>query len=390
MGRALPDGVNPRTHTAECLKSPVSKKIEQTLKDNPEDFFLANRGSTILVDSLEYDPKTGRCVMTITDTDNHGLADGATTDAVLAKVQTQFARELLEKTDATWRDVLDGVTNGKGTVEMPEALLSGRIHLEVIVNLTDRTRLANLVEGRNTSRQVKGWSMADFKGEFDWLKAIIDATNSPFMGKVGYEENSSQDLNILDILSVLTLFHPEFDEEDEMGQEKAPVMAYANKGRMDARLADNKLREGYKKLTPIVGDILKLWEYTYANFEAAYDAAFGVKSRLGRREGVIPVHDNPIELPLTGLKSNYKLPAGYVFPLLAGFRALVKYNGSKVGWAVDPFAFFDKYGKRLVSELMSQVEGQGGNPNVAGKRKLVYTAIHAKAQIFLNAEKGKE
>jgi hypothetical protein len=44
---------------------------------------------------------------------------------------------------------------------------------------------------------------------------------------------------------------------------------------------------------------------------------------------------------------------------------------------VDPFQFFDKYGKDLVAQLMEQVDNVGGNPNVAGKRKQVYTAIHA-------------
>jgi len=388
VGRTVPDGVNPRSHDPECLKSPVAKRIEQTISDKPENFYLANRGSTLIAESLEFDPKNGEVELTITDPDNQGLADGATTDAVLAKVQTMIAREALERKDASYTELVNGIKEGKkmDVSKLPDILKHGRIHLEVFVGLDDRSRIADLVEGRNTSRQVRGWSMADFRGEFDWLKNILEDEKSPFRSKVGYEENSSMDLNILDILSVLTLFHPEFDEKDEMGKEKAPVVAYANKGRMDTRLGDEKLRQGYTRLAPLVPDILRLWEYIYANFEIAYDSAFGAKARLGRREGVTPRHDNPLELPLTGLKSNYTIPNGFIFPLLSSMRALIAYRGDKTGWKTDPFAFFDKYGKRLVSELMEQVEGVGGNPNVAGKRKLVYTALHAQARLALNDE----
>jgi len=387
VGRILPDGVNPRSHDPECLKSPVAKKIEQTIIDKPEDFYLANRGSTIIAEEVNFDAKTGEVEIVIVDTDNQGLADGATTDAVLAKVQTQMARELTDNKGANYAEWLESIKNNNkiDMSKVPEVLRNGRIHLEVFVGLDGRERIANLVEGRNTSRQVKGWSMADFKQEFDWLKEVIDAEKSPFAGKIGYEENSGKPLTVLDVLSILTLFHPEFDQKDEMGKDKAPVVAYANKGRMDKRLEDETLRAGYKKLAPLIPDILQLHDYVYAGFEAAYEAAFGQKARLGKRDGVKSyLMGQPLELELTGLKSNYLIPSGFIFPLLASFRALVVYRGDKTAWKLDPFAFWDQHGKELVMELMEQVEGQGGNPNVAGKKKLVYTALNNKAKIALN------
>lgn len=381
VGRSMPDNVNPRSHDPECLKSPVAKKIEQTIMEKPEDFYLANRGSTIIAESYEFDPKTGNIELTIADPENQGLADGATTDAVVAKVQTALAREVLEKKDGSYTELVS--SGGK----VPETLKNGRIHLEVFIGLDDRTRLANLVEGRNTSRQVRGWSMADFRGEFEFIKDILEAKDSPFVGKIGYEENSSQDISILDVLSIITLFHPEFDQKDANGTDKAPVVAYANKGRMDARLADETLKKGYRELSPLVIDILKLHDYVYAGFEKAYDSVFGPKARLGRRPGVESrLMGNPLELPLTGMKSNYVIPSGFVFPVLAALRALVTRRGEKIYWKTDPFEFFDKYGKNFVAELMEQVDNVGGNPNVAGKRKQVYTAIHAKARLDLNDE----
>lgn len=388
IGRATPDGVNPRSHDPECLKSPVAKQIEATITDSPDDFYLANRGCTLIVEDCQFEPKSGNVTLTITDPENQGLADGASSDAVLAKVQTRLARELLQNKDANFNQLLDGIgSGGKSDLKMPDVLSNGRIHLEVFQNIGDRSRIANLVQGRNTSRQVRGWSMSDFKGHFDWIKEVIEKDGSQFKGKVGYEENSGQDISVLDIMSELTLFHPEFDLKDDTGKDRAPVIAYSNKGRMDGRLTDETLLAGYKGLSPLIPDIIKLYDYVYANFERSYDQAFAPKARLGRREGVESrLMGEPYELPMTGIKSNYIIPNGYIFPLLAAFRALVSYRAGKVSWKVDPFEFYDKYGKDLVAELIEQVDGQGGNPNIAAKRKLVYTALHNKAKILLNDE----
>jgi hypothetical protein len=382
IGRTAPDGVNPRSHDPECLKSPVAKQIEQTILEKPEDFFLANRGSTLIADSVFFDGKTGDVEVCIIDPENQGLADGATTDAVIAKVQTQLAREFLENREASYIQLLD-VKGGK----IPEILKNGRVHLEVIENLDDRDRIANLVQGRNTSRQVRGWSMADFKGVFDWIKDILE-NDDEFKNKVGYEENSPKDVSILDIISLITLFHPEFDEKDEAGTDKAPTVAYANKGRMDSRLLDPELLKGYKNLIPVIQDTLRLHDYIYVNFEKAYDQAYKGKSRLGRRRGIESrLHDKPLILPLTGLPASYVIPSGFMFPLVAAFRALISHKGQKgCHWRLDPFEFWDKYGKVLVAELMEQIDAQGGNPNVAGKRKLVYTALYSKARICMSDE----
>lgn len=385
-GRIIPDDVNPRSHDPECLKSPVAKKIENTIFEKPENFFLANRGSTLIVESLNYDTRTGMVELTIIDPENQGLADGATTDAVISKVQTALTREILENKNAEYRELLEEVRKTKDESRIPEILRNGRVHLEVYVGLTDRMQMADLVEGRNTSRQVKGWSMANFKGQFDEIISVIESANSPFKGKIGYEENSSQEVNILDVLSTLTVFHRQFDGKDENGQEMAPVVAYANKGRMDARLNDTELRKGYLALTPIILDALKMKEYIKANMENAYLKAFGVNARFGSRDGISPRHDNPVVLPLTGLQVNYVIPDAYIFPLLAAHRALVVYKGEKAFWRIDPFVFFDKYGPELVSELMAHVKDSGNSANAAGKRKLVYTALHAKARLCLHEE----
>jgi len=366
QGRKLPDEVNPRSHDEEALKSSLARSIETTLLESPEDFFLANRGATILAEELRYDPDKGIVELSMTDPLLQGVADGATTDAVLAKVQ---------------RDIQAGTAKRESDGEAVSFnnLRRGRIHLEVIVGLSSKERIDSMVLGRNTSRQVKPWSMSDFRGTFDWISEILEAPTSQFTGKIGYEENAGKQLTVLDVLSLLTLFHSEYDEK-----RKAPTVAYSSKGRMDARLNDSTLQVGYMALAPLLKDILNLHDCVYAGFENAYKEARNGKAKLGKRQGIEQkVH----HLPLTGVEVNYVIPSGLIFPLLASLRALVGYDkGGKAYWKADPARFFEKYGGELVATLIEHLEMFGGNPNTAGKKKPVYTALHDRARLLLSEE----
>ncbi len=366
LGRKLPDKVNPRSHDEEALKSSVARSIETTILESPEDFYLANRGATILAQCLRYDPEKGLVEVTVVDSSLEGIADGATTDAVLGKVQRDIAAG-----KATSESLPEGVTL--------ESLSRGRIHLEVIVGLTSKDRIDAMVLGRNTSRQVKPWSMSDFRGSFDWIREILETPSSDLAGKVGYEENSGKSTTVLDALSLLTLFHREFD-----GKGKAPTVAYSSKGRMDARLNDVKLQPGYKGLSPILADILKLHDHIYASFESAYRQAKDGKAKLGRRAGI---ENKKHRLHLTEREVSYVIPSGLIFPLLASLRALVGYKASgEAYWKTSPTQFFDKYGAELVGALIEQLDMLGGNPQTAGKKKPVYTALHDRARLLLAEE----
>jgi hypothetical protein len=230
--------------------------------------------------------------------------------------------------------------------------------------------------------------MSDFEHRFDWIQKILERESGPFKDRVGYEENAGKELTILDVLSILTLFHWEYDGKGGGASErrKAPTVAYSSKGRMDARLKDETLLPGYMALALILEDILRLHDHVYANFETAYNTAFGPKAKLGRRQGVESrLNKTPLTLPLTGSQSNYVIPSGLIFPLLASLRALIEYDDKKQAhWKINPTEFFDRHGPDLIGCLFEQVDLLGGNPNTAGKKKAVYTAIHNEARLLVD------
>ena len=368
-GKLFPDEVNPRSHADECLVGSLPKAIEETLRENPSSFEFVNRGALLLVDKLRFHPSNSKVYVTLTNNDSTGLADGATTDAVIAKLQRKA------RTDPLLR----------------AQLAKARFHVEIIEGLDERALLSRIVLGRNTSRQVKSWTIADFNGVFDWLKDLLEREDGPFRGRVGYEENSGNAVKILHIISYLTCFHPVYNEHLTDGGQRAPTAAYCSAGIMDKRFADDTWAPGYKALKPVAEDILKLHDHLHINFHVAYDRwvaqSEGKQGKLGGRSCIEShLKDGGIELPLTRGTALYGVPDGLIYPLLASFRALLKfrvYGGElRAEWKTQPRAVFDVYGSALMCRLMEQLKFFNGNPNAVGKSRLVYASLHDQMQVI--------
>lgn len=358
----VPDDVNPRSHDEQCLKSSVAKAIEETLREFPEDFWLANRGGYLLAERVKFDPAKSVVEIVLANRDIHGMADGATTNTVIAKLQ----KELQDTSDE----------------QLAEALSRARFNLDVVVGLQEPDRIAKLVAGRNRSVQVREWSLADFKGQFDWLKAAIERPGGPFNGRIGWEENAGLPFTVLDVISLMTLFHPAYGNAS--GRRKAPTVAFSSKGTADRRLIDEKMAPGYQQLRPVLEDILTLHDYVHSHFDQAYERYnkeyHNKGSKLGKRKGV---ESKKMTLPLTGMESEYRIDKGLLFPLLNALRALLKFDNGNARWAASPQDFFDRYGFELMSTLIEHYELARGNPATVGKTALVYTALYNQAQLFL-------
>jgi AIPR protein len=359
----VPDRVNPRSHDEACLKSKVAKDIEQTLRDEPQDFWLANRGGFLLVDRVKFDPERSQLEIALTDDTIHGIADGGTTNAVIAKLR----REANETKDEV----------------LVESLRVARFNMDVVVGLSEHDRVAKLVQGRNRSVQVKEWSLNDFRGGFDWLKDYIDRPDGPFRGKIGWEENASAPWSVLDLISVMTLFHPTYSSREKRRRGQ-PTAAFSAKGGGDKRLLSDDMADGYKSLKPVLEDILRLHDNVYAGFEPAYEEynleVNGKRSKAGRRRGI---ENRAIVLPMTGTASEYRVDKGLLFPLLAAHRALLEFGDAGVQWREAPQPFFDEFGPDLVGRLIEEYEKLGRNPATVGKNKSVYEGLFEKAENIL-------
>lgn len=361
----IPDRINPRSHEKIKARSRVPKAIQETLEVCPKLFHLLNRGCLILAKSAWYDNKSRTLHFIVESENEHGMVDGATTDRVLA----QLKRE---------RNIADFSTLKPR--EIPAEFKESYIHLEIIAGkINDDTRI-KLADARNTSEQVKEFSLEDLGGGFEWLKDVL--RNSEFRGKIRYRENEPKPVDVRTVLGLLTLFHPNWKDN------KDPLVAYTGKGTVIELYRKPEWRDRYEKLAPVTVDILRLYDHIHVNFQRQYMTAYGPNSKLGRRSEVRYI--NSVELakplPLTGAKTQYVLTDGWLYPLLAAFRMLLKWprgNKAQVTWAENPFEYFDKHGHALVSDVVEQSEELGSNPNAAGKSRMLWSGLRIKVENHL-------
>lgn len=341
--RHLPDeledwrGINPRDSNTQSL---VSQKIRTTLDEAPENFLLRNRGLTLLVERANFDNKTNEVSLEFSNPGLHGLLDGGHTYEVI-------------------RDFM------KSLPEEDRKELNALVKLEIIEGISERDAAINIVAARNTSAQVKDQSIANLHGYFDKIKKVL--ADRAYLQDISFKETEYDDegnrktIDIRDILSYLVCF-----DAERFSNDSHPILAYSQKNQVEKYFEEKqKELDKYVDLLPI---ILELHDRVYANLPDAYNRKTGGK--FGRLTGVKYTGDNSrmsnTALTFIDGESAYRIPSGFIYPVLAAFRSAIKIEKGKAIWKVDPLKLLDD----LVEELAQQVGKQAiefRNPNKLGK-----------------------
>jgi len=362
MHGLLPDDVNPRSH--EKLSGRVPDAIEASLKDQPKVFHLYNRGILVLAKHCRYDNRTKKLHIVISSPEDGGLVDGATTDRVIANAKNAITLEDFANLPED---------------QIPENLRDAHVHVEIISGEIG-DMLVPLAGARNTSNQVKEFALENLGGGFDWLKDVIEA--SEFAGRVRYRENDPQPVDIRTILGLLTMFHPKWTELN-----KEPVIVYSAKGTVLDFYRDPEWKPGYLALRPVVLDILSLYDFIHVEFQTQYikyKADGGSGSKFGGRKEIRYNNGKPFTLPLSKAQTKYLIPDGWLYPILASFRMLLKFpadGAGEVQWVTDPQDFFSAHGQELVGDVVEQSEGLGRNPQSTGKSRPLWNNLRKSMEL---------
>jgi hypothetical protein len=352
----LPDDVNPRSH--DEMSGRVPKAIEGSVASNPEDFHLLNRGILILAQSCTYDNNTKMLEIRIDDPEVGGIADGGTTDRVLARMLDANVLKNQKKT----------------AEEMIRSLKSAFVHVEVISGAFTN-KLVALAGARNTSNQVKEFALDNLDHKFDWLKDVIE--NSPLAGRIRYRENDPEAVDIRTVLAILTMFHPKWDAE-----QKEPVVAYSGKGGILSYFRDDEWLPGYLQLKHVVVDILELFDYVHEHFQEQYIAFNRAVKDSGAKFGKRREVGKGKVLQITNTEVSYSVPDGWLYPVVASLRMLLNFGDPKgAGWKLDPFMYFNKYGYELVGDVMEQSANYGYNPQTVGKSRPVWAGLRGRVKL---------
>lgn len=310
----------------------VPREIRTTLTELPDWFVAYNRGLALLASDVQYDNKANRVALTFKNKQEHGVFDGGHTLAVILNER-------------------NNQTNGDAQTE-DQAFC----RLEILTGVPPGT-ITELVEARNTSRQVASKSLLNLDGRFKELK---DALGPQITSQIAWKENEEAPIDVRELIALLTAFN-----RDHYNDVKHPIVAYSGK---EACLKQFEASpDTYRKLYPIASDILELWETIQAVVPDQYNKETG--GRFGKLKGCTPLK-KPRLLPIIDGVTSYPFPNGYLYPIVAAFRPMLEEKHGVYTWGkgVKPVAIVQQgFATKVFSGPIFNSIQTYHNPNRTGK-----------------------
>ncbi|HKC65054.1 MAG TPA: AIPR family protein, partial [Pyrinomonadaceae bacterium] len=346
------------------VKGAITKRICDSLGTDDGRFHLLNRGITLSVKGVDFDNKRSLLTLNIPEGDVYGIIDGGHTYKALTTVVNSIHE----------------ADSNNGDEEEFSILPNQYVHLEVLEGIEGH--LADIADARNFSLQLKAWTLANYRHEFEWF---LDALGDDYRKYIKVSENDEEPVGILDLIQVMCAMNPTL-----FPQSKPPVDAYNSAGKcLDYFIAKERVNpdpNGFRKLEPVCRDIVGLNDYIRFNWKKKYNVEdeSGKRGRLGGRTEVQKRKRNrkalatyyfldPTKEPVQG---DLPIEKGLSIPVLSSLRALLEEHNGKFRWTINPFTFFDEHGTDLVKIVMDASESKGGDPHSVGRDSQVYNYLY--------------
>jgi hypothetical protein len=327
--------VNPREVNN---KTAVFKAITGTLAQEPERFHERNRGITIVANTLNYDDKKQEVVLMLSNKEVHGVVDGAHT-----------LRAILDSQDAD---------------EPPK---TASVFIKVVTGI-EASEIAEIAGGLNTSQQVDLKSLENLREHFDLLKRRLEG--QPYADKIAYKMNEDKPVDVREVLYYLAVF-----DRSVYDDKTHPVALFGRKEGIVRRFAEQAAEaEGagnsFDILISKAPEILRLRDLiekrVLANVDGHYKA--GRDSRMRSKHH----KDNP--LVFLDETVDGRVPLGWIMPLLAAFRANVKWNKPKgsFSWIMDIDELLESCIEDLVVGIKEMHAQENSRPEYVGRNALAW------------------
>jgi hypothetical protein len=373
----LPDGLpldaNPREPN---VNRPVYRAVSRSLRQEDDSvegsFHLKHRGLTIVASSV--------------------------TKA------TESRPDGLDVFDLHFGDGVYGIVDGGHSYEIVrEAASAGAIpedeyiKLEVMTGLPTDTLVTEIAGGRNTSMQVQAKSLLDLNSEFQFLKDALAAQG--WDERVAWHEGQDGEVDVVDVIAMMSCF----DIASFPDRSHHPVDAYRRKKSMLDRFQSDPDR--YRRLTPVVRDVLKLHDWIALDSEARWQKAGGASGsggKYGRLEMVETVKPGRADFTfpfLVGEASSRRLRRPAVFPILASFRLLLTQDGDgapygdyrPVKWRNgfdEVMDLWEESGGQLLRTFYEHWDSTGRDLHAAGRSPALWGSLYKELAVIDAERRG--
>lgn len=349
--------INPRVPNRTkkgLLTGPVAKGILETLREIPEEMAIKNQGLYILADTAKY--SHGKLRLSLSDVGKHGIINGGHTYAAI--------REAVESREPT--DDLD----------------SAYVRVNVYRGI-EESYVPEIAEGLNRSRQVDDPSLINLQGQFDRIRKSLRSLPKP--ENVAYHQGDAGDVYISEVLVYLEMFNPQ-----RYGERRYPNGLY-NRQSAAIRYFQEDLDNEPKLVNALVDklpDILRLADQIRkATPEASRRNGFRFGQAKVKGERLGGVSSKGMKLPFLNETIAYRVPNGWLYPMLSAFTTALRYEKGVLTWKIDPKKMLDDTIDDLVAVCISEHKTVGLRPELVGKRESAYARCRKDLELYL-AKRG--
>jgi AIPR protein len=363
--------VNPRVpkrNAKGVVAGPVIKGIRDTLRDRPARMVMMNQGVFLMVDSAEFAKGPGgrgELIITLRDDQRHGLVNGGHT---YAAIRAEI-------------DEMEKLGDGDEARSRGKALHQAFVRLHVLQGV-EPALVPEIAEGLNTSKQVDDASLANLAKRFKPIENAMEGCRGA--DEIGYMQNENKELYITEVVTILELFNCE-----RFSDQKHPSMLYRYaKKALDLFMQDQDCSPSPMNL---------LVPRTYEFLRLADDIKYGVpqacenmgyqfgRTKAGARGRAGSPSNRDTKLPFNGETMDYHVTNGWLFPLLAAFRANLRWDlqSGLCEWRVPLDELRPKVIDSIVGVCVQARKGEGLEPDELGMKDHIYSQCYDKVQLQL-------
>ena len=292
-------------------KAKPYKSMLQTLAECPENFFENNLGITVIAERVEETTKQKFRLEFPTGT---GILNGG---------HTQKA-----------------ILDSKGNPNISKAI----VKVSVREKKYELRRVAEIAAAQNSSSAVKEYSLAEKLGLYVPIKRVMDEEKQKhIIWYEGCEVPESGGIKPDDLIAMINLFHIDLYASAYSKSTAQPTQSASSKSSVFTRWEKQADKDEYKKIYPLVNDIIDLSELIKMDVTT--------KTGLSKLQ-CIQDHKNEkgkVILPFSGKRPAFDIPQAVFMPMLAAFRANIFYDGNRneIGWYMDNRELFGTVKKEL-------------------------------------------
>lgn len=273
---------------------------------------------------------------------------------------------------------------------------------DVLTSFNDA--LFSICAARNNNAQLSILTKETKKGFFDLIKRLLP---KEINDRVEWKTNewsdktkrpiSPRDIIAFSWIPLMTLNDAGLLPRDENGSKKFAVAVqniYSGKGKLaeefdrlmrDPEVSDPPRNGKYKLHNSAIASAFKvsaklptLYDHIFIKMPDAYNKSGGSFGRIdavkyGKEKGKRP---RKFLSPYLQRESDYKVPDGYIPPILYGLRALMEVDkNGNIDWKTDPEAFLDEHLEALMVTFGGLMRTVNFDPQKVGKHPVFYDVM---------------